>query len=326
MKHERIAITGGSGFIGTNLVHYYLKKGCEVLNLDPHQPRDKQLLAQWKNVDIRDKNAFQNVLADFKPSALFHLGARTDLEETKDINGYDANVQGVKNVVEVVNKIPTLERVIYTSSRLVFRIDHQPQSDFDYSATTIYGKSKIEGEKIVLAQKGNVVPWTIVRPTSIWGPWFDIPYRSFFTLIQQGKYFHPRGLKVQKSFGFVGNIVFELDRLSTAAPEDVNEKVFFLADYDPIDVFSWAKQISQELNAPRIKEIPYPLLKLIAKSGDALGKCGVKRVPLNSFRLNNLVTNMTYDMENLKKVVGPLPYDQKTGVALTCEWLKQNPS
>jgi len=324
MADGRVAVTGGSGFVGTNLVRHYRDLGWDVLNLDPNEARDSELSRYRKDVDILDGDALYNSLREFKPTVLLHLGARTDLNESRSVDGYTANTKGVQNVIDVASRIPSLERAVYASSRLVFRIDHTPASDYDYSATTMYGHSKVVGEKLVRAQHESSVPWTIVRPTSIWGPWFDVPYRTFFTSVQRGRYVHPKGHRIKKSFGYVGNAVHQIERLAAAPVEQVGSKVFFLADYDPLDVLDWANEIRVALDAPSIKEVPLPVLRGLALAGDLFSAVGINKFPLTSFRLNNLITNMVYDLDATAAVVGKLPYSETEGVALTADWLRNN--
>ncbi|HEX9998262.1 MAG TPA: NAD(P)-dependent oxidoreductase [Abditibacterium sp.] len=322
-SHERVLITGGSGFIGTNLVTDCLKKGWEVCNLSADSPPDSSQNQYWTKVDLLDAKSIRESFTKFSPTLVMHLGARTDLKG-KSLEDYAANIQGVHNVLDAVQETQP-KRAIYASSRLVFRIDSKPKHDYDYSATTWYGKSKIKTEEIIKERDGAGVPWTIVRPTSIWGPWFNVPYRTFFSTIEQGRYFHPRNHQILKSFGFVENVTYELLRLAAVEEAKVNKKVFFLADYEPLNVLEWAHEVQQELKAPPIKQLPYPVLKAGALVGDVLGMGGVNKFPLNSFRLNNLVCNMVYDLSNLQSVIGPLPYSRQEGVKRTCEWIRKHP-
>jgi len=68
----------------------------------------------------------------------------------------------------------------------------------------------------VLGARMVDLPWVLVRPTSIWGPWFDVPYRNFFLSVARRRYVHPAGKRIHKSFGFVGNITWHLHRLMIA--------------------------------------------------------------------------------------------------------------
>ena len=92
--------------------------------------------------------------------------------------------------------------------------------------------------------------WVIVRPTSIWGPWGGAPYRDFFLSLARGTYVHPAHEAVRKHYGYVGNIVHQLDRLLTAPAERVEGRTFYLADPDPIDVWTFAGAIRRALGLP----------------------------------------------------------------------------
>ena len=74
----KIAVTGGSGFIGTNIVEDLLAKNYTVLNIDWHEPKIPERTNIWKNVDICDGEALEEALLKFKPDYILHLAARTD--------------------------------------------------------------------------------------------------------------------------------------------------------------------------------------------------------------------------------------------------------
>ena len=58
----KILITGGSGFIGTNLVDYYRQKGWEVMNVDVREPKNKEARSCWTQCDITDLVALEGVV------------------------------------------------------------------------------------------------------------------------------------------------------------------------------------------------------------------------------------------------------------------------
>jgi nucleoside-diphosphate-sugar epimerase len=180
------------------------------------------------------------------------------------------------------------------------------------------------GEQIVRSAASRIpCSWIIVRPTSIWGPWFDIPYKTFFLTVARGQYFHPGRREIRKSFGYVGNTIFELDKLISAPLEQVNGKTLFLADYPPVEIRTMANCIQQKMNVKPVKTLPFALLKMLAIGGDMLKAGGWKNPPLTSFRLNNLVTEMVYDLEPLGKIVGELPYPMEAGIEQTVSWMRQ---
>ena len=317
---NRVLITGGSGFIGTNLLQYWRNQGAEVLNLDIQPPPDPSHQAYWKQVDITDRDAVIGAVTAFQPECLFHLAARTDLNGAQ-VKDYAANTMGVENVVAAA-QAAGVPRVLFCSSQLVCTPGYQPKTDEDYCPPNPYGESKVIGEQIVRTTAGDSLTWALLRPTSIWGPWFNQPYRGFFLTVRRGRYLQAKNIRVRKSFGYVGNAVHALAALAACPAEQINKRVMYLADYEPVVVSEWANQIQQAWGAPSIREVPLVLLQALAKAGDLLKRLGWKSPPLTSYRLNNLLTNSPQDMEPLRAVCGPLPFSQQEGTRRTVEWLR----
>lgn len=320
----RLLVTGGSGFMGTNVVEFYRSHGVPLLNVDHSQPRNNAHRSLWTPCDVLDRPNLETIVRSFAPSHVLHLAARTDLRSRK-LDDYEGNIAGTANVIHAVNSIPSVSRIVFASSRMVCRIGYVPQGQDDYCPSTAYGASKVECERLIRRSSINA-PWTIVRPTSIWGPWFDVPYKDFFSSVARGRYVHPRGHAVQKSFGFVGNSVYQLDRLLVAPAEAVDRQTMYLADYVPLDVRRWAGQIQAAFSAPEVREAPYAALRVAATVGDVFEKLGWRNAPLTRFRLDNLVTNMIYDLAPLQTVAPNLPFSLEAGVAETVAWLQRESS
>ena len=317
---RRILVTGGSGFIGTNLVERYREDADAILSLDEQPPRHPEHAGFWRRVNLLDADALGEAVTAFAPTHVLHFGARTDLDGTSLLD-YDANVRGVINAIEAVRASPSVERAVFASSRMVCRIDHRPGAEDEYSPPNAYGESKMVGELLVREARLEC-PWTIVRPTSIWGPWFDVPYKTFFLSIARGRYVNVRGQVVDKSFGYVGNTVHQLDRLLAALAEQVSGRTFYLADYPPINVGEMAERVRERLGAPPLRSVPRPVLEPVAKGGDVLRRLGWRNPPLTTFRLRNLTTEMVFDLTPLREIAGELPYTMEEGVDLTVEWLR----
>jgi nucleoside-diphosphate-sugar epimerase len=321
----KILVTGGSGFIGTNVLATFENAGHQLLNIDIAPPRCSSQAHLWRPLDICAGAELTAAVQDFAPDYVLHLAARTDMDG-QTLADYEANIGGVRNMVAAVKATPGVRRTLFMSSRLVCRIGYMPTSDTDYNAMTVYGQSKVEGEKIVRAEAADNFPWLILRPTSIWGPWFDEPYRNFFDALRRGIYVHPTKRSILKSYGYVGNSVHQIKMmLMKADNSDVLNKTFYMCDYPPLEVTDWAGMICRELGVRSAMSFPYGIMKLMALCGDILKACGWLSVPLTSFRLNNILTEMVHETGDLEALCGALPYKLEDGVRETCAWLKDHP-
>jgi len=316
---KRVFVTGGSGFIGTNLMRHLAERGIEAVNFDWKIPREGPAYSHIAG-DIRDRTALAEAVQRFKPDVVIHLAARCDLRG-KTIEDYSANTMGVHNMVDAIRATSSVERAIFTSSRYVHGNEVQPLRDDEYSPFTMYGASKVEGEKIVRSSHLDT-PWLIVRPTSIWGPWFDVPYRSFFDAVRKGLYVHPKGERLYKSFGYVGNVVHQIAGFAAAPESAIRQRTFYLADYEPVEVRGMAEKIRSQFAAPAVRDVPLKLMQGVARIGDLCQLAGWKNPPLTSFRLKNLRTPMVYDISSTRDVVGELPATCEQGIERTVSWMR----
>jgi nucleoside-diphosphate-sugar epimerase len=317
---SRVLVTGGSGFIGTALIERLREAGRQVISLDPAPPRNPEHHDVWRGGDLLDASATQELVGSFCPTHVVHLGARTDLRGKK-LSDYAVNTEGTRNLLTAVAAVDPPPRLIAASTRMVCTIGYQPRSDTDYCPPNAYGESKVAMERIVRAA-GYPETWCLVRPTSIWGPWFDVPYRDFFLAVAKGRYRHPAGAPILKSFGYVENTAHQILGLMQAGDASVNGRVFYLADYAPIEVLDWASRIQEATGAPAVKTVSRRTLRVVAAGGDVLGQLGWREPPLTSFRLANLVTNMVYDLEPLRALVPQLPVTLDHGINRTVAWLR----
>ena len=286
----KIVITGGSGFIGVNLVELLLKNDCEIINYDIKKPPCSAQIRFWKNIDILNYNLFENQLINDQPDYIVHLAARTDLNEKKDIHKYDVNIKGVRNLMNISLKLNKIKRILVASSMLVCRIGYNFKSYDDYSPNTVYGESKVLTEKIVKEFNNN---WVILRPTSIWGPWFSQPYLYFFQLVMRGLYFNVSERKSStKTYGYVTNACIQIHNIMLSSDREVVHKSFYLGDEIPINITLWSNLIRKHVNKSKIIELPFFFLKLGSLIGDFfVNVLKISKFPLNSFRLKNMTTN-----------------------------------
>jgi UDP-glucose 4-epimerase len=117
-------VTGGAGFIGSNLVDALLARGDEVTVLDNFVTGRRVNLegalangARLAEVDVRDAAAVGAVLADARPKLVFHLAAQIDVRKSVEDPAFDAavNVGGTANVLEAA-RATGVGRVIFIST------------------------------------------------------------------------------------------------------------------------------------------------------------------------------------------------------------------
>lgn len=317
-RQYRILITGGSGFIGTNLVDRCLRDAFDVLNVDLREPKLDAHRSFWLRGDLLDIDAIREAVERFRPTHVVHLAARTDLGGTT-LSDYALNTLGTQNLATVLSSVEGLQHVIFTSSMLVCRPGYIPVHDTDFAFSTVYGESKAIMENWI---RGAGLPyrWNIVRPSSIWGPWFGTPYRDFFDRVLQGKMYKIGGKpSATKTYGFVLNSVFQLQKI--LFNQDVSRQVFYLGDNPPLNVNDWADFVALRAGLKLPSSIPYSILKVAAVFGDVFRKIGID-FPLTSFRLHNMTTDNIVPLDNLYTISGPHPYTLQESVDLTLEWLK----
>ena len=165
-------VTGATGFIGSHLVEELLKGGHRVTCLVR-----KTSNLQWINGlnvrliygDCTIKESLLNAVADF--DYIFHLAGLTKAANERDF--FSANALGTENLVSaVIEKNPDTKRFVYLSSLAAAgpSCDGTPAKEAgEPKPVSAYGRSKLEGERIVMRHK-NTIPVTVIRPPAVYGP------------------------------------------------------------------------------------------------------------------------------------------------------------
>lgn len=114
----KFLITGGAGFIGTNLAHFLVEKGHEVIIVDDLSAGDASKLpasVQFHAIDIRDTRALQKVCGGV--DVLVHLAAlpRVQFSIDEPVLSHDVNVTGTLSVLEAVRQAK-VKRIVYAAS------------------------------------------------------------------------------------------------------------------------------------------------------------------------------------------------------------------
>jgi nucleoside-diphosphate-sugar epimerase len=316
---RKVIVTGSSGFIGRQLTQHLQQQGYDVVGLDKVFDESQSSEASVE-CDIMNRERLIKLFTEIKPHAVVHLAARTDLDEKENISGYDVNVDGVQNLIDAVKAAQTVERVLFTSSQLVCKVGYVPKSDDDYLPTTLYGKSKARGEQIVRTSDLNGLTWCILRPTTIWGEGMSPHYQRLLYALRRGRYFHVGAGPLTKSYGYIGNAIYQYEKFLDCIPEKIDRRTFYIADYAPLSLREWTTSLAKMLGGRSIVTLPKSVSIILAMIGDVLNCIGMKRFPFNSFRLNNILTEYQFDMSETEAICGPLPYSMDDGVRRTAQW------
>jgi UDP-glucose 4-epimerase len=179
----RALVTGGAGFIGSNLVDALLEEGAEVDVVDTLVTGRRSNLeagaldrgARLHEVDITDKPALDRLVADVAPDVIFHLAAQIDVRRSIEDPAFDAavNVVGTINVLEAA-RLAGVPRVVNTSTGgAIYGDAERIPAPEDEAALPMaaYGQSKFCAERYLgwygrLYDQSNVT----LRLGNVYGP------------------------------------------------------------------------------------------------------------------------------------------------------------
>jgi UDP-glucose 4-epimerase len=171
----KVIVTGGAGFVGTNLVLSLLEHGYDVKIIDDLSTGLKQNIpkdAQFINASLLDANKLNNAIKECE--VVVHLGARGSVPRSiKDpIATYDVNSSGTLNVLEAARSSGS--HYIFSSSSSVYgsNMTLPKTEDMVLRPLTPYAASKMSGEALSLAYaKSYELPVSTFRFFNIFGPW-----------------------------------------------------------------------------------------------------------------------------------------------------------
>jgi len=171
-----VIVTGGSGFIGSNLVDRLIKEGFDTYVIDNLSTGKRQFLnprAKFYQADILDKQRMKLIFEEVKPSAVFHLAAQIDVQSSIQNPALDAqiNILGTINMIELCKAYKS--KLIYSSSAAIYGTPvHLPVSEqHQIEPLSNYGISKYTPELYIrcYAQLYNL-KYTILRYANVYGP------------------------------------------------------------------------------------------------------------------------------------------------------------
>jgi len=258
-------VTGGGGFIGTNLVKELLKQGHQVRVID-RDPKNASFVGSAYS-DIRDKGAVHAMCRGV--DVIVHLAAETGVQPSIDNPRKDmsVNIEGTLNLLEAAREC-NVSRFIFASSGTVLGNASPPFNESMMTRpTSPYGASKLAGEAYCSAYYHSYGLETVVlRFSNIYGPYAWHKSNLFVEFIKAAlkeKPLHIYGNGRQtRDFLYVKDLV-EAIILASTAP-GIGGQVFQIASGEETSVLyllEMMKDISLEQIAQEVEytfELPRP--------------------------------------------------------------------
>jgi dihydroflavonol-4-reductase len=173
----KVFITGGSGFVGANIIRQLIATGIEVRALvRPHSDRRnfEGLAVELVEADLSDEGRLVTLMAGCEWA--FHTAAHYSLCRQDKAAIYAANVTGTKNILAAAKRAQ-VKRLVYTSSVAAIGVAPEGQIGDEHTTTTLaelisdYKRSKFLAEQAALQAAQAGLPVVIVNPSTPIGPY-----------------------------------------------------------------------------------------------------------------------------------------------------------
>ncbi len=184
---KKVVVTGGLGFIGSNLIKILLKKNYYVINLDKITYSSNfynvKEFSKYKNykffkVNINNKNKILHILKKFKPHAVFNLAAETHVDRSidKPENFIESNIVGVFNLLEACRRYLENKKnfkLIHISTDEVYGdvLTGRSKEEDAYKPSSPYAASKASSDHLVYSYVRTFkIPAIITNCSNNYGP------------------------------------------------------------------------------------------------------------------------------------------------------------
>jgi UDP-glucose 4-epimerase len=286
-KVMKVLVTGGLGFIGSNLTIHLCHQGHQVSVLDN---LDSRMGGNWANLEEVMSKVHMNVqdLLDFGQVSAAVLGQDMIINCAASTShpssmrepwlDMDVNVKGTLNLLEAIRRFNPRARLIHlgTSTQLgplKYSPADEQHSEFP---TDIYSANKSTSEKYVLIYSNAYqLKASVVRLANVYGPRAaihspDFTFNNYFIgLALQDKKITIFGDGAQKrNLLFIDDVVDAI--LAVANCEKTIGETYFAVGDNHMAVFEIAKKIVDVFGAGRCKTIPWPKDRKSAEIGDAI--------------------------------------------------------
>ena len=263
----RVLVTGGSGFVGANLVTELLARGHHVRSFDrmpsslPAHPNLTTVVGDICNTDDVERAVGRGTDA---VNSVFHTAAIIDLMGGGSVTdeyrqrSFAVNVEGTKNLVRAAQRAG-VARFVYTASNSVVMGGQQISGgDETLPYTTrfndLYTETKVVAEQFVLGANGEQEMLTCsIRPSGIWGRGDQTMFRKVFDSVLAG---HLKVLVGDKNVKLDNSYVHNLVHGFILAAEHLVPggtapgQAYFINDGEPINMFEFSRPVVQACGQP----------------------------------------------------------------------------
>lgn len=281
MTSEKLFITGGSGYIGRNLIRHYVAKGRQVVALarsDAAMETVRGLGAEPRQGDVLSAGLAEAMAGC---DELIHAAADTDHGRGTPAQ-VSTNLDGTRNVFAAARRA-RLSRAVHVSTESVL-LDGQPlvnateRHPIPRRAVGTYSRTKAEAERLALAQNADDFVVIAVRPRMVWGRDDTTALPQLIGAASSGQLAWIDGGHYKTYSTHIANLCAGID---LALSRGRGGEVYFLSDGEP---WAFRKLVSGMLTANGIavpdKTVPRWLLRSMATVGDALANLTAGRVTL----------------------------------------------
>lgn len=323
LMKKKALVTGANGFVGSNLVRALLKKDYEVTCV----VRSTSNLSSIENLPVTFKYADYNSISSLQEACkdqeiIFHVAAK--VREINEKRYFDANVELTKNLLESM-KSSTVKKFVFLSTQAAAgpAAGLIPKTETcDCNPVSYYGKSKLEAEKVV--REECPVPWVIIRPPSVYGP-YDKDFLQYFKLVK--KHIAPIAGFKKKYFSLV--YVEDLVRMIilTSENERANNEIFFAGDWNVYLLEDFISAIEEVMQKKAMTlHIPFFLSYILAAFNECMKYFTKKQATINLQKVKEM--KQCYwlcSTEKAKEILNYKPhYSLQEGVNKTYQWYKEH--
>ena len=275
ISNKKILITGGLGFIGSNLACRLVEHGNTITVVDSLIPQYGGNLRNLHDIqdkitvslsDVRDVAAINNLIKGH--DYLFNLAGQTShLDSMHDpITDLDINAKAQLSILEACRKYNPDIRIVFASTRQIYgKPEYLPVDEkHPRHPVDVNGINKIAGEQYhILYQEVNGIASSVLRLTNTYGPRMRIKdaRQTFLGIwirnLLEGKPIQVFGDgKQRRDYNYVEDVLDAL--LITATKEEAVGKVYNLGAPNPLSLEDTAKIMCQEIKGSDYQMIPFP--------------------------------------------------------------------